>query len=55
MRVAASSHTCANIVEPCYEFISDATVAFARVVAKTTQINGQNLSKTRYLTYLIDT
>ncbi len=47
-RVADSSHTCANIVKSRKLFISDAIVASARIVAKITPTNGQNLSETHY-------
>ena len=39
-RVAASSHTSVNHVEPKKQSTLDATVASARIVARITQING---------------
>ena len=47
-RVAASSHTSVNPVEPKKQSTLDATVASARIVARITQINGRNLSKMHY-------
>ena len=53
-RVAASSHTSVNHVEPKKQSTLDATVASARIVARITQINGRNLSKMHYSMCLTD-
>ena len=53
-RVAASSHTSVNPVEPKKQSTLDATVASARIVARITQINGRNLSKMHYSMCLTD-